>query len=68
MIEARGKRREEHPTVLREISLDFVITGADTDPDRVTQALKIAEEQLCPVWAMLKGGTPITTAFHIVEA
>jgi putative redox protein len=67
-VEARGKRREEHPTVLTEIALDFVITGAGTDPDRVAQALKVAEEQLCPVWAMLKGGTPITATFHLVEA
>ena len=59
-VEARGKRRDEHPTVLTEIALEFVITGAGTDPDRVAQALKMAEEQLCPVWAMLKGGTPIT--------
>ena len=66
-VDALGKRRDEHPTVLTEIHLDFVITGAGTDPDRVTQALKVAEEQLCPVWAMLKSGTPITTAFRIVE-
>ena len=65
-VEAKGKRRDEHPTVLTEISLEFVITGPGTDPDRVTQALKMAEEQLCPVWAMLKGGTPITAEFRIV--
>lgn len=66
-VEARGKRRDEHPTVLTEIALDFVITGVGTDPDRVTQALKVAEEQLCPVWAMLKSGTPITADFRMVE-
>jgi putative redox protein len=65
-VEARGKRRDEHPTVLTEISVEFVITGAGTDPERVEQALKMAEEQLCPVWAMLKEGTPITTSFRIV--
>jgi putative redox protein len=64
-VEARGKRREEHPTILTDIVLDFVITGAQTDPDRVAQALKVAEEQLCPVWAMLKNATPITTGFRI---
>ncbi len=64
-VEARGKRRDEHPTVITEISLEFVITGAGTDPAKVTQALKMAEEQLCPVWAMLKGGTPISTSFRI---
>jgi putative redox protein len=67
-VEARGERRDEHPTVLTEISLDFVITGDDTDPERVAQALKVAEEQLCPVWAMLKPGTPISATFRIVGA
>jgi len=50
-VDALGKRRDEHPTVLTQIHLDFVITGSDTDPDRVSQALKVAEDQLCPVWA-----------------
>jgi putative redox protein len=64
-VEAHGKRRDEHPTVITEISLEFVITGADVSTDKVTQALTMAEEQLCPVWAMLKGGTPISTKFRI---
>jgi putative redox protein len=67
MVEARGQRRDEHPTILTEISLEFVIAGAGTDPERVAQALKVAEEQLRPVWAMLKPGTPIMAAFEIVE-
>jgi putative redox protein len=66
VVEARGKRRDEHPTVITEIALEFVITADGIDPDRVAQALKVAEEQLCPVWAMLKPGTPITTSFRIV--
>ena len=64
-VEARGKRRDEHPTVLTDIFLEFVITGVETYPAKVVQALTIAEEQLCPVWAMLKGGTGISTSFRI---
>jgi putative redox protein len=64
-VEARGKRRDQHPTVLTEIALEFVITGDGTDPAKVTQALAMAEEQICPVWAMLKGGTAISTSFRI---
>ena len=66
-VEARGKRRDEHPTLLTEISLEFVISGAGTAADKVAQALKTAEEQLCPVWAMLKDSTKISTSFRIVE-
>jgi putative redox protein len=64
-VDARGLRRDEHPTVLTEISLQFKLDGAGVDEQAVTRALKIAEEQLCPVWAMLKPGTPITASFEL---
>ncbi len=67
-VEAKGTRREEHPTVLTSIALEFGVAGAGLDADRVAQALAIAEGQLCPVWAMLKTGTPITATFHMVES
>ena len=65
VVEARGRRRDDHPTVITDISLEFVITGAATDPAKVAQAIKTAEDQLCPVWAMLKAGTAISTSFRI---
>jgi putative redox protein len=64
-VNASAERRDEHPTVLTEIALEFVITGDGTEPAKVAQALMMAEEQLCPVWAMLKGNTPISTSFRI---
>lgn len=64
-VHARGLRRDEHPTVFTEIALEFVLHGAGLDPTAVTRALSVAENQLCPVWAMLKAGTPITAAFSI---
>jgi putative redox protein len=67
-VEARGSRRDEHPTVLTDIALEFVVTGAGVESERVAQALKVAEEQLCPVWAMLKPGTPVAATFRIVES
>ena len=63
-VRAYGGRREEHPTVLTQISLEFLIKGA-VDPEAVTKSLRIAEEQLCPVWNMLKGSTPITATYRI---
>lgn len=67
-VTARGQRRDEHPTVLTEIALEFSLSGADLDSASVARALTIAEEQLCPVWAMLKGSTPITASFRIEPA
>jgi putative redox protein len=67
-VEARGQRRSEHPTVITDITLDFVLRGTGLNPDMVTKALHMAEEEICPVWAMLKSGTTITSSFQIVEA
>ena len=66
-VEARGTRRDEHPTIMTEIALDFVLRGDGLDPGAVARALQIAEEQLCPVWAMLKTGTVISASFRIAE-
>ncbi len=65
-VEARGKRRDEHPTVFTEITLEFVVRGAGVEPSAVEKAIAHAD-RLCPVWAMLKPGTPMTTTFKIVE-
>ena len=64
-VDARGLRREEHPTVIAEIALEFTVHGAGVEPAAVEKALAISEEQVCPVWAMLKGGTPITATYRI---
>ncbi len=64
-VTVRGQRRDEHPTVITSIELEFVVHG-DVDPARVEHALKLSEAQICPVWAMLKAGTPITSSYNVV--
>jgi putative redox protein len=66
-VQARGLRSDTHPTVLTEISLEFVVRGAGVQTEAVQQALTMAEERLCPVWAMLKPGTPIAVSFRLLE-
>ena len=66
-VDVRAVRRDEHPTVYTEIALEFTVTGAGVDPTAVERAIAVAEEQLCPVWAMLKDGTPIRTSYRVVE-
>ena len=65
-VDARGLRRDEHPTVITEISLLFTVHGAGVEPSAVEKALAISEEQICPVWAMLKRGTRIASSYRIV--
>lgn len=66
-VHAKGQRRDDHPTVLTAIKLEFELRGAGIDPAAVERALKVAKEQLCPVWVMLKAGTPITASYRIFE-
>jgi uncharacterized OsmC-like protein len=62
-----GLRRDEHPTVITEIALEFTVHGAGVESAAVEKALAISEEQMCPVWAMLKDGTPIIATYCVVE-
>lgn len=66
-VETHAVRRQEHPTVLTDISLEFLVQGHGIDPNAVSLALKLTEEQLCPVWNMLRGTTPIRASFRLVE-
>jgi putative redox protein len=66
-VHAWGQRREEHPTIFTSITLEFVVQGADVDPAAVGRAIALSEERFCPVWAMLKAGTTITSSFKVIE-
>ena len=63
-VEARATRKTEHPTVLADISLRFLIEGK-VDPVAVGRALQLSEERLCPVWNMLKSSTTIEASFQM---
>ena len=64
-VDVNAVRRDEHPTVYTEIGLEFIVRGEGVDPGAVARAVAAAEGQICPVWAMLKPGTPITCAWRV---
>lgn len=66
-VDARAVRREEYPTVLTEISLEFTVHGPGVDKATVERALTVAQTQAAPVWIMLKAGTPITTSVRLAD-
>ncbi len=67
-VAATGLRRDENPAVLTTIDLRFDFSGAGLDASAVERAIKMTDEQLCPVWAMLRHGTQISATFTIAEA
>lgn len=58
-INAKGLRKEEHPTGFRLITLEIVLTSKNTNLAEIDRVLKLAEETYCPVWAMLRGNVEI---------
>ena len=64
-VTARGQRRDEHPTVLTRIDVEFALRGADLDSEVVEHCIALAEEKLCPVWAMIAPATPIVSSYRI---
>jgi putative redox protein len=60
-------RRDQHLTLLTEIAMEFVVRGSGLDQEMVARALAQSEEQICPVWAMLKGGTRMTSSLRITD-
>lgn len=64
-VEARGIRRDEHPTSFQTISLEFLVNSNDVEASDIEKAIQLSEESFCPVWAMLKNNVEISTRFTI---
>ena len=67
-VNVKGERREQHPLSFRAIHLDFNVTSADATPADVQKSLALAEESVCPVWAMVKGNAEITYAYTLLAS
>lgn len=59
-IAVQGKRRVEHPLCFEEISLDFFLKSPDATEEDIKKVLVLAEEKICPVWAMIKGNVKVS--------
>ena len=67
-VEARAERRAEHPTVLTRIELVYHLTADQAvEAHTVDRAVRVAEDQLCPVLAMLRPGVAITSTWLIEQ-
>ena len=64
-VEAIAERRAEHPTVLTAIELAYHLRGEALDAELVERAVRLAEDKLCPVLAMLRPGTEIHSRWQV---
>jgi putative redox protein len=65
-VNAKGIRRDVHPTSLTEIYLEFVVNSKDVADADIQKAIRLSEETYCPVWAMLKNNVEVITEYKIV--
>ncbi len=62
-----GDRVDEHPKVFKQISVEYVVTGHELDPEAVRRAVELSETKYCSVMATLRKSAEITTKITIVE-
>jgi len=66
-MNAKGLRREEHPTGFKSILIEINLNSPDVTEDDMKKVIGLAEDKYCPVWSMVKGNTTIETIFTIHE-
>lgn len=63
--ESKGYQRDRHPKTFDKIELHLTLTSPDLLDEELKEALAVAEEKLCPVWALLKGNVETDVTFEI---
>jgi len=63
--EVEGTVREVHPKALEHILLRLNIKAKDLTEAEVQEMLLVLEDELCPVWAMIKGNVAVSVEVEI---
>lgn len=66
-INARGIRKEQHPTGFKTIFIEINLKSTDTTKEDIDKVIKLAEETYCPVWSMLKGNVEVEFNYSIIS-
>ncbi len=67
-VKASGTRRDQHPTCFRNIRLEFTVTSRDAKDADIQKAIRLSEESICPVWAMLKNSCEIEASHRLIAS
>jgi putative redox protein len=65
--QVKGIRNEEHPTGFTTIHIDFQIHSKDVKAEDIDKALKMSEDQYCPVWTMLDKSLKVNVNYNIID-
>ncbi|MGA2652660.1 MAG: OsmC family protein [Terracidiphilus sp.] len=64
-VEVNAERRGEHPSGLTDIEIIYRLRGESLNSEVVERALRMAEDQFCPVLDMLRPGTRIRSSWQM---
>lgn len=64
-IQAKGIRKEAHPTGFRSVHMEIFLESPDATEEDVKKVIGLAEDKYCPVWSMIRGNTTVETTFTI---
>lgn len=67
-IEVRGTKRDEHPRIFTNITVEHIVTGRNVSPAMVEKAVTLSWEKYCPASAMLSRTAHVTHTWRVVEA
>ncbi len=67
VAEVQGTVREEHPRALSHIQATLTFKSNELTKEEALEALKAAEEKMCPVWSMIKGNVDVDVQIKISE-
>jgi len=66
-VEVEGERADEIPKVYTAIDVVYRVRGSDLDTGKVIRALRMSEEKLCSVSAMLRHSATIRSRYVIED-
>ena len=66
-VKAEGVQMKKSPMAFKKIIIEYNITSNDVTDADFDKVIKLSEESVCPVWAMLKGNVEIEVKHTIVK-
>ena len=66
-VRTHATRATEHPMVFTHITLEYIVTGHNIDPESVERAIDLSLEKYCSAHAMMSKAVPIAHKFTIIQ-
>lgn len=66
-ILVKGRKADEYPKKLNDISLEFIVRGRDISDNAVKRAVDLSMDKYCSVKATLEGTTDIHFSYSIEQ-